>query len=751
MQLQQENQQLSDQVKRLVRTENELCAIQEKLDKQIKTYRRLYEIGQQFNATFELSEIVALMMQFVIYELSFERCLVLLQSTEVAQVETLKSEVPQFQVHALDGYYDSVLQQRVKALTLFWDDPALVGLQQGHEYILCGEACKVQSLQALGDRFGLDEYIIFPIAKAARSPFGLLIVGNTVAMLAYQARIQHDDESILGLANLASQASTAVNTVRFYQQLESERQLLEAKVEERTHELLAAKEISEMANCAKSQFLANMSHELRTPLNAILGYSEMLQEELEDLGQLSCVSDVQKIHGAGKHLLGLINDILDLSKIEAGKMELYPETFDLNLLIHEVVNTMRPLVQKNENTLILDCPEEIGMMYADQTKLRQNLFNLLSNASKFTKQGTITLKVDRQNSPVPMNGSACIFFQVSDTGIGMTPDQVGRLFQAFTQADTSTTRKYGGTGLGLVITQKFCQLMGGDVLVESKLGQGSTFTIVLPEIAPPTVSSLMTPSALPSSRSLASNTILVIDDDTAVHDLLGRFLSKEGFWVESANNGEDGLQKVRSLQPNAIILDVMMPGMDGWTVLSTLKSDSRLAKIPVIMLTMIDDHHRGYALGAADFLTKPIDRDRLSMVLKKYRCEFPPRSILLVEDDPIIRSALRRMLQKEGWEIIEAENGHTALEKLNLHQPELILLDLMMPEMDGFDLIAELQRRPEWRTIPVIVITAKEITSDDQQELSAHVEKILQKGAYDREELLSKVRNLITVYMESSS
>jgi signal transduction histidine kinase/DNA-binding response OmpR family regulator len=748
-QLQYENQQLSDQVKRLVRTENELCAIQEKLDKQIKTYRRLYEIGQQFNATFELSEIVALMMQFVIYELSFERCLVLLQPTEVAQVETLKAEVPQFQVYALDGYYDPALQQRVKTFTLFWDDPALVGLQQGNEYILCPEACEVLSLQALGDHFGLDEYIIFPIAKEARSSFGLLIVGNTAAMLAYQTRIQPDDESILGLANLVSQASTAVNTVRFYQQLESERQLLEAKVEERTHELLAAKEISELANRAKSQFLANMSHELRTPLNAILGYSEMLQEELEDLGHLSCISDVQKIYGAGKHLLGLINDILDLSKIEAGKMELYPETFDLNLLIHEVVNTMRPLIQKNENTLILDCPEEIGTMYADQTKLRQNLFNLLSNASKFTKQGTITLKVEHTSPLDQANGSACISFQVSDTGIGMTPSQVGRLFQAFTQADTSTTRKYGGTGLGLVITKKFCQLMGGDVLVESRLGQGSTFTIVLPAIASPAISDLMIPSTLPSSRSSTSNTILVIDDDAAVHDLLGRFLAKEGFWVESANNGEEGLQKVRSLQPNAIILDVMMPGMDGWTVLSTLKNDPMLAKIPVIMLTMIDDHNRGYALGATDFLTKPIDRDRLTMVLKKHRCEFPPCPILLVEDDPIIRSALRRMLQKEGWEIIEAENGQMALEKLHLHQPELILLDLMMPEMDGFDLIAELQKRAEWRAIPVIVITAKEITPDDQQELSAHVEKILQKGAYDREELLSEVRNLIAGYMES--
>ncbi|MBW4520487.1 MAG: response regulator [Scytolyngbya sp. HA4215-MV1] len=752
--LQRENQQLSGQVKRLVRIESDLCTIQEKLDRQIKIYRRLYEIGKQVNATFDLSEIVALMIQFVIYELNFERCLILLQSPEV-----LQTEVPRFQVHSLDGYYDLESRQQVEALTLVLDEPALLGLQQGEEFILCSDFCEARSLRELGNRLGLDEYVIFPLARDSRSPFGLLIVGNTATMAPYQTRIQTNDESILGLANLTSQASTAINTVHFYQQLESERQLLEAKVEERTNELLSAKETSEAANRAKSQFLANMSHELRTPLNAILGYSEMLQEELEDLRQSSCISDVQKIHAAGKHLLGLINDILDLSKIEAGKMELYPETFDLSTLIYEVTNTIRPLVQKNKNTLISHCPEDIGTMYADQTKLRQNLFNLLSNASKFTDQGTITLTVERQSGRLtqqtkngtPFWGSdavSYVLFQVSDTGIGMTPKQVDRLFQAFTQADTSTTRKYGGTGLGLVITKKFCQLMGGDVLVESEPGQGSTFTIYLPANALPPASDLMIPSAPSINYLPSSNTILVIDDDIAVHDLLSRFLKKEGFWVESAETGEEGLQKARNLHPNAIILDVTMPGLDGWGVLSTLKNDPKLAKIPVIMLSMVDDKHRGYALGASDYLTKPIDRDRLTVLLKKYRCESPPCPILLVEDDPIIRNALQRMLHKEGWEVIEAENGCTALEKLKFHHPELILLDLMMPEMDGFALIAELQKRVEWRSIPVIVITAKEITPNDYQELTGYVERILQKGAYNREELLSEVRNLISVYTE---
>ncbi|BAU42392.1 response regulator [Leptolyngbya sp. O-77] len=527
---------------------------------------------------------------------------------------------------------------------------------------------------------------------------------------------------------------------------------------QRAEDLLRQKETAEQSNRAKSQFLANMSHELRTPLNAIIGYSEMLQEEAEDLGQDDFVPDLQKIYTAGRHLLSLINDILDLSKIEAGKMDLYLEEFCLPDLVQEVVNTVRPMVDKNHNALLVCADLAPDTMHADLTKVRQNLLNLLSNAAKFTENGTITLTVEKRLSSEMSQSVIC--FQVTDTGIGMSEAQIEKVFQAFTQADASTTRKYGGTGLGLAIAQRFCQMMGGDITVSSELGKGSTFTMTLPQVvhhpdaAPDADADRMAAvdegEDCEESPPCPDRPILVIDDDPAIHDLLRRQLAREGYTVHSALTAEEGLTLARTVRPIAITLDVMMPKMDGWMLLSAFKSNPDLANIPVIMLTMLDNKNRGYALGASDYLIKPIDRHQLLSVLKKYECDRPTCPILIVEDDPINRELMRQLLEKEHWQVIEAENGRVALEKLQTVQPELILLDLMMPELDGFGFVAELQRHEEWRSLPIIIITAKDITAEDQFRLRGYVEQILQKGAYSQEDLLVRIRQLVAACQQSA-
>src|SRR6516165_1398186 len=459
------------------------------------------------------------------------------------------------------------------------------------------------------------------------------------------------------------------------------------ELKQRQEQLEGAMVQAKAASRTKSAFLANMSHELRTPLNAIIGITEMVMEDASEAGDREQTDRLMRVHRAGHHLLHLINEILDLSKIEAGKLELEYLNVDVESLIREVLGTAEPLAARNGNRLQFDYGAAIGKWITDPLRLQQIVLNLLSNAYKFTTNGTITVRTRRDR--ITTGEELCI--GVSDTGIGMTSEQLDRLFQEFSQADSGTTRNYGGTGLGLAISQRLCGMLGGEITVNSSQGVGTTFFIQLrrdPQIEGEDEPVALVPDvSVAGGPANAAQLALVIDDDETVHDVMRRFLVREGFDVVTARNGEDGLDLARQVRPSIITLDVLMPGLDGWRVLHELKSDPILANIPVVMLTIVDEAKRGYTLGAWDYVTKPIDRSRLQQLLRRYRAMIKQATALVVDDDKDTRDWLRGVLVEEGWTVGEAENGLVALDRLATAMravPDLILLDLMMPKMDGF-------------------------------------------------------------------
>ncbi len=583
----------------------------------------------------------------------------------------------------------------------------------------------------------LDQVVEESRAGLQRTYFlvGGLILGGLALLAAVLGRLRRTSQEVR--ARLADLAASEERIRGMNRELEQFNRTLEQRVEARTEEARRHRKSAEDANEAKSLFLANMSHELRTPMNAIIGYSEMLLEETPKGSSAS--ADLQRIHAAGKHLLGLINGILDLSKLEAGKMELYLEDFDVARMAREVVDTVQPLVAKNRNRLEVEIPDGLGNMRADLTRIRQCLFNLIGNACKFTEEGIIRLRIEAYK----LGPSEWLRMSISDTGIGMTPDQMANLFQRFSQADISLTRKFGGTGLGLAISRRFCQMLGGDIRVESEAGKGSTFTMELPRRAPEDVPGPVRAAVEGISkgapRALAGDTVLVVDDDPTAHDIMRRVLEKEGYHVESAFSGEEGLRLARATKPIAITLDVVMPAMDGWAVLAQLKADPALASIPVIMVTMLDNQAMGLSLGVADYLLKPVNRDHLVHVLEKYRTPDAPVEVLVVEDDGATRDLIERLLSRERVTVVTAENGRIGLDRMRDRHPSLIMLDVMMPEMDGYEFLRRLRENPSWQGIPVIVLTAKDLTSADRAMLEGRAQLVVRKDTSDIEQLREKI------------
>jgi PAS domain S-box-containing protein len=512
--------------------------------------------------------------------------------------------------------------------------------------------------------------------------------------------------------------------------------------------LVRARDAAEAASRAKSAFLANMSHELRTPLNAIIGYSELLEEIAADNDHGEYAEDLRKVQTAGKHLLSLINGILDLSKVEAGRMDVMVDEFDVTDTLQELLETLRPLAEGRQNVLTLQVDPSVGTMRSDLTKVRQILFNLLSNANKFTADGSVVLGGRR----FAENGRDWIEFTVQDTGIGIAPDQAEHLFQDFTQADASTTRKYGGTGLGLAISRRFCQLLEGEITLTSASGEGSTFKVRLPADARGVRSAdAGSPAPAAGDVNAGAAEVLVIDDDPQARQIVARHLQREGFTPILASSGSEGLALARARRPQVITLDVIMPGMDGWAVLDELQSDPALAHIPVIMLTFLGDHQRGYALGASAFVQKPIDATRLVEAVRTAAPGGRGGRVLIVDDDDATRRVMSRHLQQHDWTVTTASDGVQALECVATERPDIIFLDLVMPNMDGFQFLEHLRADDTHRQIPIVIISAKDMGEEERRHLTNDVIRVIDKRGRASGALLPDVTRLLQAATRGST
>jgi signal transduction histidine kinase/CheY-like chemotaxis protein len=691
-----------------VRLFDEVQARTRELSQSVGELRALGEVTQAVTSTLDLETVLTTIVAKAAQ----------LSGTEAGAIYVFDEGPREFRLRATYG----MSEELIAAIT----DQHVALSNAVSEAAAQGEPVQVGDLQ--NEPPSMVNDMIMKAGYRARLLVPLIRSGETVGALVVRRR--EPGEFPKGTIELektfAAQSVLAIQNARLF-----------SEIEVKSRQLAAARDAADEANRTKSSFLANMSHELRTPLNAIIGLTDMMVGNATRFGTEKALEPLRRVHRAGTHLLGLINQVLDLSKIEAGKLELNLESVSIPPLVEEVIGTARPLAEQNKNRLSVECPSDLPPIEADAMRVRQILLNLLSNACKFTKDGSIILRVLQ----VVHQGHDCIAFAVADSGIGMTPEQLGRLFEEFSQGDVTTARQYGGTGLGLAITRRLCQMMGGDVSVTSEVGKGTTFAVRLPVAAAVVVARDQPSETVTDVPS--GDCVLVIDDDATARELIADYLRQAGFAVISAAGGREGLKRAKDHHPIAITLDVMMPDIDGWTVLAALRGDPQLADIPVVMATIVDERRQGMTLGAVGYLTKPIDRDKLVEIIRRYGAPSGPTRVLVVEDDATQRERVRSWLEPPQWLVTEAENGRAALERLKDTVPDVIILDLMMPEMDGFQLVAALQQHPQWRRIPVVVVTALDLSAEDRARLNSGVETVLLKESFRPTDLIDGLRRLV--------
>lgn len=693
----------------------------ESLERKVGETRTLYEIGQEITAQVALAPTLHLIV---------ERARDLLRA-ELSLLALRQGESDAFAFEAYSGTVSEALARlrfrsgeglggRVVATGL----PIMVG-----DYL---EEYRDSPFLAIMQEAGIRSAVAVPL-KARDVVVGVLYVHSRIP---YTFRAE--DPQLLSA--LGAQAVIAIENAKLYEQVRQYAEELEAKVEVRTQELQDANRRLEAASQHKSEFLANMSHELRTPMNAIIGFTRLVMRRAKDILPAREYENLGKILISADHLLALINDILDLSKIEAGRMEIHPSSVDLEPLVDLCLRTVEPLVRSERLRLVKAIEAELPPLFTDQDKLRQILINLLSNAIKFTEAGAVTITARRRDGEVAL--------AVADTGIGIPADKLELIFEEFRQVDSSTTRQYSGTGLGLSISRHLARLLGGDTTVQSAVGMGSTFTVTLPlrqdAGLPATRVAVVSSSDEVAIPSAADKLVLAIDDDPDVIYLLRENLAEAGYTVVGAQSGEEGLRKARELRPSAITLDVLMPHKDGWQVLHELKADTATRDIPIIVLSIIDNKDLGYRLGAFDYLLKPFDREAVLAALARIHPQ--QGRLLVVDDDPKVVDLVRQLLEGEPYEVMAAADGQEALAAIARQRPDIILLDLLMPGMDGFAVIEHLQQEPRYRHIPVVVLTAKTLTPTEESMLEQSVRSVIQKRGLDRDTLLQELRGLLHAY-----